>query len=163
MLESIRGVRRRGLPVRVVAIDDHRLQEGTDPKAARTRDAVMAQNILAVRRPGETVLVLVGNLHARTARGAPWGGDETWMATFLKDKEPRLLTLDSRYLKGEAWNCQPDMNHCGVHPISGEGSGRAWQIEWFPQPSEEGYDGLFQIGKAVASPPAVERRGKRDP
>jgi hypothetical protein len=163
MLESIRRARRHGLQVRVVAIDDERLQQGLDPHGAGTRDAAMARNILAARRPGETVLVLVGNLHARTVRGAPWGGAEKRMATFLKEKEPRLLTLDSRYVDGDAWNCQPDMGHCGVHPSRGEGVGDAWQVERFPHTSPDGYDGLFQIGKAIASPPAIGSRGVRNP
>ncbi len=164
MLESIREARRRGLPVRVAAIDDQSLQEAANRKATPTRDAVMAQNILAVRRPDETVLALVGNLHARSARGRfPLPGGEKWMAMFLKEEEPRLLTLDSRSLSGEAWNCQPDMNHCGVHPSAGEGVGDSWRIDRFPHTSDDGYDGAFQIGKAVASPPAVERRGKLDP
>ena len=157
MLESIRGFRQRGLQVRVVGIDDQQLLEGVDPRIAQTRDAVMAENLLSARRPGETMLALVGNLHARASSGT------RWMAALVKKREPRLLTLDNRYLDGEAWNCQPDMDHCGIHPTRGTGVGEDWRIEPFPRPSADGYDGVFQIGKAVASPPAVDRRSARHP
>ena len=151
MLESVRALVKQGAPIRVTAFDDESVA-GQQP-----REKAMADNILAARRAGETTIVLVGNLHARTVPGAPWDPKVVWMSVFLRDSEPQLLTLDTRYTAGEAWICSgPKPEDCGVKPVKGKGAGEAWQVERYAQGDSNGYGGVFQTGKAVVSRPAKE-------
>lgn len=146
MLERIRVLRRRGASIRVRAIDG----------ATANRDEAMAKNVVAAanERVGP-VLVLVGNLHARTRPG----GNPKWMGEIVRAGLPGVVSLDNRYGAGEGWFCAPD---CGRHKLSaqdGETDGR-WRVELFPAPDEKGFSGVWRIGPARASEPAVPEAAK---
>lgn len=151
MLETIGSLVQQGLPIRIVGFDD------TSVQAQQPRERAMAENILAARAPGETTIVLVGNLHARTVAGAPWDPTIVWMSVSLHQQEPRLLTLDNRYLDGNAWTCtSAQADGCGVHAVRGRGKGETWGIERYAEIDADGYHGVFQLGTAVVSSPAKE-------
>lgn len=141
MLERIRQLNRRGANIRVRAID------GAPPN----RDEVMAKRVIAAANEKRgPVLVLVGNLHARTQPG----GTQKWMGEYVRAALPNVVALDNRYSDGEAWICSPE---CGRHKVTAldHETDSRWRIERFGQPDEKGYAGVWRIGAARASEPAV--------
>ncbi len=150
MLDRVRGWRQQGLQIRTVAFD-------TPGKDQQERELAMAQAILAARRPDETVVVLVGNLHARTRPGWPRDPNLVWMGVKLREAEPSLVSLDTRYAAGKAWACSPG---CGPTTVPGHGRPNAWDIELKPALDENGYNGVFDTGVAQMSLPAVARRSR---
>ena len=152
LLQRLREYRRSGAPIDVFFFDD-RARSGL----AR-RDEAMAENISRERRraSSEIYLVLVGNYHARNIDGAPWDPEKRWMASFLSQREPGLVTLDFRSLPGTAWTCVASGGGeiCGSNPIKGNDdatSTRALRLK--PDPVL-GYDGVYSVGAITASPPA---------
>lgn len=150
LLDVARTLRAEGVPLRVVAVDDAAV-----PGLAR--DEVMASALLAARKPGETVVLLVGDLHARTKPGAPWNANMVWAGVHLRAKEPKLVALDNRYLAGEAWVCVGNApSDCGIRTVKGRGVGSDFRIERFAVTDSTGFDGTFDVGTATPSMPARE-------
>jgi hypothetical protein len=150
MLEAVRAFRSEGLPIRVVAVDDANV-----PGPAR--DEAMASALLAARRPGETAVLLVGDLHARTKPGAPWNANVVWAGVYLRAKEPALVSLDNRFLGGDAWICVGNApTDCGIKSVKGRGVASDFRIERFAATDSIGFDGMFDIGPATPSLPARE-------
>jgi len=153
LLQRLREYRRSGAPIDVFFFDE-RARSGL----AR-RDEAMAESISRERRRAFSgiYLVLVGNYHARNIVGAPWDPEKRWMASFLSQREPGLVTLDFRSLPGSAWMCVQKVGGgeiCGSNPIKGTDdatSTRAVRLE--PDPGL-GYDGVYWVGAITASPPA---------
>ncbi|WP_257463198.1 TraB/GumN family protein [Archangium lipolyticum] len=150
-LVRLRELKRAGLPLEVRAFD----------AGGKDRDASMAEKLLEERAqaPQDTFIVLTGNLHARRDKGAPWDPNLRFMSNHLLDAEPRLVTLDMAYLGGTMWACTGmTVDTCKVHPLK-----RARYEEHAAMPriviqkgiTAEGYDGVYAIGTATASPPAV--------
>lgn len=156
LLDAARALRARRLPLRVVAVDDSDV-----PGPAR--DSVMALSLLAARKPAETTVFLVGDLHARTKPGAPWNHDMVWAGVRLRSQEPRLVSLDNRFLGGEAWVCMGNApGDCGIKTVKGRGEASGFRIERFAATDSVGFDGMFDIGRATPSLPAREdMRGRR--
>lgn len=153
MLETARVIRAQGVPLRVACIDD------TDATPGPKRDEAMATGLLAAKKPDETAVLLAGNLHVRTRPGAPWDPKMVWSGVYLREKEPKLLALDNRYAAGEAWACFGNKpSDCGVKPVKARGEARSFGIERFAATNEEGLDGVFDLGAAAASLPAVGER-----
>jgi len=150
MLEAARKLRADGLPLRVAAVDD-----ASVPPTAR--DEAMASGLLAARKPGETALLLAGDLHARTKPGAPWDPKIVWAGVLLRAKEPKLVSLVNRFLSGSAWLCMSnDATGCGIKSVKGAGVAAGFRIERFVATDSIGHDGAFEIGPATASLPARE-------
>jgi hypothetical protein len=151
LLDAARTLRAEGVPLRVVAVDDALV-----PGPAR--DEAMAAGLLAARKPGERALLLVGDLHARTKPGAPWNPKIVWAGVQLREKEPKLVSLVNRYNSGEAWLCLGNApSDCGIKRVRGSGTSSSFRIERFVATDSIGFDGVFEIGRAAASPPAVAR------
>jgi hypothetical protein len=150
LLDAARVLRASRVPIRVIAVDDAEI-----PGPAR--DSVMASELLATRKPGETVVFLVGDLHARTKPGAPWNRNIIWSGVRLRAQEPKLVSLDNRYLGGEAWLCLGNSpSDCGIRTVKGRGESSGFHIERFAQTDSVGFDGMFDLGLGTASPPARE-------
>lgn len=150
MLDAVRGLRAEGLPLRVVAVDDASVP-------GQARDEAMASALLAARKPGETVVLLVGDLHARTKPGAPWNPSIVWTGVHLRAKEPGLVSLANRFLGGDAWICVSNAPaDCGVKTVKGRGVAPDFRIERFAATDSVGFDGMFDIGPATPSLPARE-------
>jgi len=155
MLDAARTLRAEGLPLRVVAVDDASI-------SGPARDEAMASALLSARKPGETALVLVGDLHARTKRGAPWNPNLVWAGVHLREKEPTLLSLVNRFTGGDAWFCLGNApSDCGIKTVKGRGGAASFRIERFAATDSIGFDGTFDIGPATASLPAREDRRNR--
>lgn len=150
LLDVARTLRADGLPLRVVAVDDAAV-----PGAAR--DEAMASALLAARKPGEISVLLVGDLHARTKPGAPWNPNLVWAGVHLRAKEPKLVSLDNRYVAGEAWVCMGNApSDCGIKKLKGVGKATDFRIERFAATDATGFDGMFDVGAATPSVPARE-------
>ena len=148
LLDAARALRAKGLPLRIVAVDDAAV-----PGPAR--DSAMAAGLLASRRPGETAVLLVGDLHARTKPGAPWNPNILWAGVHLRAQEPKLVSLVNRFLGGEAWVCSGNApSDCGLKTVNGRGGAPGFRIERFAATDSIGFDGLFDIGPATPSLPA---------
>ena len=68
----------------------------------------MANALLADREanPGDLLLVLCGNVHARTIPGTEWDPTLVPMGVRLREKLPNLVSLDSDWAPGAAWTCR---------------------------------------------------------
>jgi hypothetical protein len=152
LLDAARLLRAEGVPLRVVAVDDASVP-------GPGRDQAMASGLLAARKPGETALLLVGDLHARTKPGAPWNPNIVWAGVQLRSKEPKLVSLVNRYGSGKAWICLGNApSDCGIKDTRGRGTAADFRIERFAATDSIGFDGVFETGPATASAPARERR-----
>jgi hypothetical protein len=155
LLDAVRALRAQRTPLRVVAVDDAAV-----PSPAR--DSVMSLALLAARKPGETAVFLVGDLHARTKPGAPWNPNIVWAGVRLRSQEPRLVALVNRFLGGEAWVCTGNApSDCGIRTLKGRGGGAGFRIDRFATTDSIGFDGLFDIGPATPSLPAREELRSR--
>ncbi|MFP2904793.1 hypothetical protein ACLESD_07000 [Pyxidicoccus sp. 3LFB2] len=150
-LVRLRELKRAGLPLEIRAFD----------AGGKDRDASMAAKLLEerARAAQDTFIVLTGNLHARRDKGAPWDPNLRFMSNHLLEAEPELVTLDMAYLGGTMWACTGmTVDTCKVHPLK-----RARYEEHAATPrivvqkgiTAEGYDGVYAVGTATASPPAV--------
>lgn len=114
------------------------------------REEAMAQRLMAQARPGTTVMVLVGNVHAMQASaGRPY----RTMASYLPPE--RTITLDTFGNGGSIWACMGNPMVCGPQPMSFTAADKAPQrhVELLPQPGEP-YSGVLYLGQATsASPP----------
>ncbi|WP_164002254.1 ChaN family lipoprotein [Pyxidicoccus caerfyrddinensis] len=150
-LVRLRELKRAGLPVDVRAFD----AGGGD------RDATMAAKLLQERAlaPRDTFIVLTGNLHARRDKGAPWDPNLRFMSNHLLEAEPGLVTLDMAYLGGSMWACiGRSEDACKVQPLKKaryEEHAATPRIVVQKGATDEGYDGVYGVGTATASPPAV--------
>ncbi|MCE9667218.1 hypothetical protein LY474_05260 [Myxococcus stipitatus] len=157
LIDRVRAMRLAGLRVTLVAYD-------TDTAQGSERDLQLAQVWQQRRKdhPDEVHLVLAGNAHTRTVKGAQWDKGFTPMAQHLKQGD--LVVLDLSYAQGTRWGC--DLNRdgklaCGVIGATPFGPaaalpGQTPYITWFEAPSEEGSQGLLYVGALTPSRPASD-------
>lgn len=176
MLRRAHALKSAGLPISVVAFNGMRDQEqkrrlGILPGQG-PHEAAQAENIAHAASAGDydRVLVLVGNLHARTESVTFADTQFEPMAKHLA-RSGTTLTFDMRYATGAAWNCllrndatiipgMPVPNEaidCGNHPQIGNADfGTGWSISLNTaagQSQANGYDGIFWVGPISGSPP----------
>ena len=156
LLERMRQLRAQGLPIDVFLFD---LGPG---QAIVERDRGMAENIESQVRahPEAVTLALTGDLHAFKAPGSPWDPNYRAMGWHLVQDGVRVQSLGPSYPAGTAWVCggQPGTAPvCESRPMRAGPvlpSGRRTGIELLPEPSKQGYDGLYAIASMTASLPA---------
>jgi hypothetical protein len=155
LLRKLRDARQSGLPIEVFFFDD------PDRLGADRRDEPMAENIAAERSraPSDIYLIEVGNLHAKSTIGAPWDPAKVWMASYLKAREPGVLTLDVFAPPGTAWICSTDKaESCGVAktaPRAGKDMPGAPVRRALLLRALDGYDGVYELEHMTASRPAA--------
>lgn len=151
LLDRLRTLRRAGHPVKVTFFDVNEYNAD--------RDRRMAENLKAAveAAPGDVFLVLVGNIHSRLKKGAPWNAEYEPMGLFLTRMKPELkvTALDMAYAPGSAWFCEgAEPSSCKVQTLNGRGDEKArGRVELFPARDERGYDGVYQVGPLTASLP----------
>jgi hypothetical protein len=156
VLEQVRAWRSKGVDVELVTFDI----DSTKPVGGSERDAKMAENLAAAieKRAGATVLVLTGNIHNRTKKGTPWDAEFVPMGLRLRDVGVQLHTLDMKMSGGSMWVCMAKPGEkeptCGERNFKGQDQGEAPFVEFYAAPDENGFDGFYYVGAAVASPPA---------
>lgn len=149
LLERARTWIHAGLALRVVAID-----HGGSDQSAREK-AMAAELVRLVKENRGPVVMLVGNLHARTKPGAPWDKTMQFMAGYVLKDVPTLISLDERYTDGDGWVCfTNDPDDCGRKKMPGKGAEAPGTITLFSAPDENGYSGTYSVGPAVAADPA---------
>ncbi|QSQ24197.1 hypothetical protein JY651_04285 [Pyxidicoccus parkwayensis] len=154
-LVRLRELKRAGLPLEVRAFD-------VGAVGGKDRDASMAEKLVQERAqaPRDTFVVLVGNLHARRDKGAPWDPNLRFMTNHLLEAEPGLVALDMAYLGGSIWACMGQTDDaCKVHPLKKpryEEHAATPRIVLQKDGPEDAYDGVYGVGTANASPPAVQ-------
>lgn len=166
LIEQLRAWRASGMTVD--AFYFWALGEGGTEK-----EALMARNILEerARAPWDVYLVLTGNVHARTKPGVDWDKDLRPMGHFLQREVPDLVALNADWTGGKAWTCilKKRVPRCGTHTLvlprykvrdqdlprtdAGTQVNEPFMGLW-PEPTEEGYHGLFHVGEMTPSPPA---------
>jgi hypothetical protein len=155
LLQSMHELKARGLPISVLAYDLRGLQ-------GNARQEALAQHLLDARSkaPGAMMLVLSGNVQARTLATAAWDPELVPMGALLLQAEPRLKALDAHYEAGTVWTCRAEAKGllCGErwvpkpkHPFSFP-DGRP-RLAAADKPSDDGFHGVFYVGKVTASPP----------
>jgi hypothetical protein len=143
LLETLRRLSRDGKAVEVFGFDGS-FSNG------EARDVGMAANIVERLMSSGTedavVLILTGNLHARTA-------DERWMGWHVSREFPWLTSLNTAYSGGTAWVCTSE--GCGPRSLTGRNRGDSVFVERSSEPDGNGYHGTFYVGPVSASPPAM--------
>jgi len=128
-----------------------------DDPAAEKRDLAMADHIAKAsdELPENLLIVLTGNLHNRMTRGI--GFDENYepMGFFLRQQLPErtMISLNLSFAGGEAWNC---MAECKINPLPVVNESLKREIILTDQSGKSAYHGVFHVGKATASLPALE-------
>jgi hypothetical protein len=149
LLSGLVRAKHAGAPLEVFFFDAVGTKE-------RTRDQLMADNILARRaaRPEAIVVLMMGNLHARKLPGNPWGDkDYAWLTTLLPKT---TIALNVRAPRGTAW-VQRGMTKESCGPsVSSTGPGALGRRRITLAPTSDGaYDGTFDVESMTASPPAA--------
>lgn len=146
LLRRIGEVAATGRQVVARGFDDAVMVFEGEPPPEHTRDELMARNVLRYRSESASdfVLVLVGNHHAR--RSSSPGPS---MATLLPESE--TLTVDVRFLRGDAWNCRD--RKCGVHALPSRD--RTSPLLRLKTISSGPYAATIVLPEATASPPAA--------
>jgi len=158
LLSELRRIVKSNNRVEVFLFD---IPDGANPQE---RDASMANAILKKRTSDRDALVLLysGNVHARKAKGVPWDPTLEPMAYHLVANGLKVTSLNMRNPKGTAWICQSnDASSCGPAKIGGEEppSGASPRgIRLSGETSADGYDGVYIVSGATASPPAMPVR-----
>jgi len=114
LLDRVRALRLAGAKVRVLVYDT----AVDDPNA---HAEVMARAVLAFRKanPADLLLVLCGNVHARTTRGVEWDPTLVPMGARLREQIPNLISLDADWAAGTAWTCRlTEPIACGVAAVT---------------------------------------------
>lgn len=147
LLTEVRRLRRAGIPIEPFTFDD-------DPKApSKDRDLSMAQRIEARwRSRGGPMIVLVGNIHAKTAVALPRPAGFHLTRLGLV---PRALLVEAQ--QGEAWLCTTrSPESCGRHRVGMMSRGRVRLGEiTLGVAGVRGYDARLILPTFTASPPAV--------
>jgi hypothetical protein len=141
LLDDLRRLTKAGKKVRVLLFEE--------VVADRNQLAAELASTLSTaidESPRAVSLILVANLHARS-------DSERWLAWHLAKRFPRLKSLIQASAGGSTWVCGD--SSCGPVPLSGKNRGNAQFIDFQPDLKRTGYSGLFYIGVATASPPAV--------
>jgi hypothetical protein len=156
LLQRLRQLRSRGLPLRLFLFDPN------SAKDMGARDTMMAETVAAHLRahPEALTMILVGNVHAATTKGSPWDPDYMPMGFQLGEAGIRVRSLNRSTPAGTAWTCtgksMADMK-CESSPARASAplpSGRTTGIELLPEPTREGFVGLYATPSLTSSPPA---------
>lgn len=158
LVDRVRALRAVGRLVSVVAYDPN-------GNVGSERDALMAEVLLQRRtaRPEEVFLVLSGNAHVRTVKGAPWDASFVPMGWHLWNADPSLKAFDLSYARGRRWGCDLDAQQalrCNIIHVSpskqvAERPGLNPYVRLYSEPSAEGYHGLLYVGALSPSMPAT--------
>jgi hypothetical protein len=159
LLERLRQLRARGLALHVFSFD---VSVGGAERPQR-----MAENIASHVKdhPEALTMVLTGEVHAWKSKGAPWNPEYLPMGWHIREAGTRVRSLGRSTPAGTQWAClgtqMADMK-CETVTANARNplpSGRATGIEMLPEPSKEGYDGLFATPSLTSSPPAISSQG----
>jgi hypothetical protein len=151
LIERMRQLRRGGAQVDLAGFDASPEIRGSPEEIARTRSArnqTMADAATSLKKPGETLLLLAGNLHAvKYPAEAPFPAKGT-MASLMSVPP---LAIAIRHRGGEFWACVP---RCGVQQgrpgYADPGLDGRIVLE-----RSQGYDGFAYLGPITASVPAT--------
>jgi hypothetical protein len=128
------------------------------PEARQDRDAVMATKLAEVvsASPEGIVIALTGNMHSRTAPGAPWNAAYKPMGYLLAEMLPDLdlMALDVAHTGGTAWVCLSNQP-CHEQELGGSGTRESSAATLFNSLDEHGFHGRYEVGAIHASPPAT--------
>ncbi|XXF75662.1 hypothetical protein P2318_21685 [Myxococcaceae bacterium GXIMD 01537] len=166
LVDRVRSLRAIGMPISLLAI-------GIETSRGNPREMAMADLLLEQRqRQREDVLVvLAGNAHVRTQRGAPWDENFIPMAWHLSHADASLVSFDLGYAQGSRWGCELDRGgqlRCGVVGATPADrvampAGLAPHVKLFSKPTEEGFHGLLYVGALSPSVPATALSGPEAP
>lgn len=150
LLERLRQLKTSGRPVEVLLFDSEA------PEAA-LRDERMAAQIIARRqaRPEATVLLLMGNLHARKVLGNPFDGNAQyrWLTSRLPGA---TVSLIARAPAGSAWVCGGmTADSCGADLIGADPLAKGTAAVVLGLSNDGAFDGTFELPSMTASPPAA--------
>jgi hypothetical protein len=156
LLDDLRRFHHAGWPVQVTLLD--RQVNGS----SQDRDRAMAERLrgFVAAAPKDLVITLTGNLHPRLAKGVPWDKSYENMGFLFLQAVPgvKATSLNVRSTGGTAWYCQGlngGESSCKVWPVKGTPGTGAQKVVVHPSLDGDGFNGIYEIGRATASPPAV--------
>lgn len=178
MLTMLQKEKHAGSPLSIVAFNS--FKNDTQKLRLETRgsqnghEMAQAENISDAAKAGDYdhILVLVGNLHAQTAKVERPNFSFQPMVMYLQ-KSGKVVSLNMTYSGGSAWNCllkeglerqagtpiTKDMIDCSTKPIRGPSISMGAPYLGLGQFGEttatENYDGYYWLGTVTGSPPAV--------
>jgi erythromycin esterase-like protein len=143
LVADVRALRAAGRDASVICFDG-------GFATAEDRDAGMARSVIAARaaRPDAAIVVLCGNLHARTS-------SLRWMGGHLRASCAPLLSLNVVDAGGSCWAIRGEHEPPGILELRGSRSHHDGPlVTLFAARDEHGYDGELFAGTLTASPPA---------
>jgi hypothetical protein len=163
LLDRVRAMRASGLSVALIAYD-------TSDHARSERDSTMAEVWLKRRKahPDEVFILVAGNVHARTHKGATWDRSFTPLGWHLAKADPAgVKSLDLSFDEGTRWSCELDVEgepDCGIVAalpslrVAGT-PGQSPYVRIFSEKTEEGFHGQLYVGALSPSMPATSLAG----
>lgn len=118
-------------------------------------NAAMGENFLKHQLKNGYNLVLVGGTHAQLAAGRGDSFASVPFGQYVQARSKNVLSLSARYTGGEAWACTP---YCDANPLDNNepaGAMPAQRVGFGGK--DRRFNGYFSVGKATASPPALEK------
>lgn len=148
LVQRLRGLHSSGYELSIAPF----VRPALGPRKTQTPyEKGLAESLMEAESDGsyDLVMVLVGNLHAsKDVINAATPFEP--MAMHLPQDETVTLRMGSE--GGTAWNCTPE---CGIHPLGASFMENITGIV-IGKGMVGGYDGIFNIGTASASPPVTE-------
>ncbi len=160
LLDWVRTVRHGGQPIWVTLLDSAALPP-RDAATEREREVRMAAAMLAAAdaAPGNVLIGLVGNTHARLVRDTsvqpPYPPMAYLVEQALRAEPGAVYALDARHPTGEAWGCSPDSSGvCGPQTLSGRGElGAPFRVV-LGGDVDRSFSGFYQMPSLTPSPQA---------
>lgn len=145
LFEKLRQMKAAGIIEDVVAFQPTAFTSRPTPAEV---ERAMAEILLSAAGADETVVALVGNVHAMRTE-VPFQGGYMAMAANLPEGE--TITLNVIGNGGEYWNCMRD--RCGAHPVPSPPQAFKRGVDLSPDDAGP-YSGVIYLGApTTASPP----------
>lgn len=111
-------------------------------------EAALARRVQQAAHGGATVLVLVGNVHARLTE-VNFGTTYLPMAAHLP--QGQTITLDIKSLGGETWACTGQPIACGPIPMRGDGLPLGGPEVRLNEGEGPDYSGALDLGRTISA------------
>lgn len=145
LFRRLQAMHQAGLVEQVVAFQPTQF---TTPPSRAEYEEHMARRIARAGADGATVLVLVGNVHARLTE-VNFGEAYLPMAANLPRES--TVTLDIRSLGGDTWGCTGQPIACGPIPMRADGVAANTPHVRLDEAEATGYSGVLDLGQPVSA------------
>jgi hypothetical protein len=145
LFRRLHAMRQTGQVERVVTFQSTQF---TSPPSRAENEEHMARLVVNAGADGATVLVLVGNVHARLTE-VRFG--ETYLPMAAHLPQDQTVSLDIRSLGGDTWGCTGQPIACGPIPMRADGVASNTPHVRLDEAEATGYSGVLDLGQPVSA------------